>query len=639
MMAFTQGPPRQNSPSPRGPPPANPLPQGEGEQTGEFLVAVARSPGLEILGLNTPLHPGGEQCQNYRRQIVERHLRTDQPADRLTLAGAAADVQVVAFDHLFALLDLGGKQADVGDVMLCAGVMATGEVDVHRPIDGDARIQPIDQFRGVAFCIARRELAAGVAGAGDQPAAQRRGTPIQPKRRDCRQSVVERLVGNVADDQVLPDGQPQRAGTEALGDHGKAAHVPGRQPRHRDDNADIVQAWLLLGMHADVAVLVLLRARRDGGRIDAEQRRTKYLLRRFQEPRHTPAIEHVFQPRLGAVGAVTLGDEHAHDRGGNARCLLGRNDHIGGARKVAVTGDAAEPQAVIDAGGDTEPVRHLHRAECDVVGVFQHRDASAAVERDVEFPRQAVKLAMVQDEVMQRACMRACVDQLLRVDPRRRAAGDVADIVSTGAARGQPDVRQAHQHLGRLVRSDFPNLQVGARGDVGIAAAEVLGDRRHAAELMRVQNAARHAQPAHVGVLRRRRHRTGRRTCVRKMSVPLGNRGSAAIAAISSNRSSGCFLRFASSSAVSLPPAATVRSCAARCGSAGSAGLCDRRERLTGDRAARLHARHEALQVLLLVGRERRVGGVRHGRCRLTNAWPGQRRSRPPAPRPVCAHR
>ena len=29
------------------------------------------------------------------------------------------------------------------------------------------------------------------------------------------------------------------------------------------------------------------------------------------------AVEHIFQPRLGSVGAVSLGDEDAHDRIGD----------------------------------------------------------------------------------------------------------------------------------------------------------------------------------------------------------------------------------------------------------------------------------------------------------------------------------
>ena len=37
-------------------------------------------------------------------------------------AGTAADEKVVAFDHVVALLHLGGEQADIGDVVLRTGI-------------------------------------------------------------------------------------------------------------------------------------------------------------------------------------------------------------------------------------------------------------------------------------------------------------------------------------------------------------------------------------------------------------------------------------------------------------------------------------------------------------------------------------
>ena len=357
-----------------------------------------------------------------------------------------------------------------------------------------------------------------------------------------------------------------------------------------------------------MAVLVLRRPRLYRCRIDAQQRRAEEFLHRREKARHTPAVEHVFQPRLGAVGAVALGDEHAQHSFGNARCVLRPHDDIGGMGEVAMAGDAAETQAIVNAGRNTEPVRHLHRAEGDVVGVLQHRDASAAVEGDVELARQAVELAVVQDEVMQRSCVRPRVDQLLRIDPRGRAAGDVADVVRAGTARGQADLREAHQHLGRLVRPDLADLQVGARGDVGIAAAQVLGDRRHAAELVRVQDAARDAQPAHVGVLCRCHVEQAEELAeedVRSLGkARLGSHRADLVEPIERMLLPLCFLL---------------------CGelAAGSDGavLCgamrvgrrrfDRCQRLAGDGTACLHASHEALQVLLLIRRE--CGVVAHG--------------------------
>src|SRR5205807_8293203 len=74
---------------------------------------------------------------------------------------------------------------------------------------------------------------------------------------------------------------------------------------------------------------------------------------------------------------------------------------------------------------------------------------------------------------------------LLRIDARGRIARDVADVVRAGAARGQPRLGDSLEHGERALRRDLPDLQVGARGDVRIAAAELLGDRseEHTSEL------------------------------------------------------------------------------------------------------------------------------------------------------------
>ena len=51
---------------------------------------------------------------------------------------------------------------------------------------------------------------------------------------------------------------------------------------------------------------------------------------------------------------------------------------------------------------------------------------------------------------------------------------------------------------------DLADLQIGARGDVGVAAAISLGEIGDARELRGLENAVRHPQPAHVGILVRR---------------------------------------------------------------------------------------------------------------------------------------
>ena len=57
---------------------------------------------------------------------------------------------------------------------------------------------------------------------------------------------------------------------------------------------------------------------------------------------------------------------------------------------------------------------------------------------------------------------------------------------------------------GALRRRDLPQLQIGPRGDVGVTAGQIVGDRGDAAQLVRADDAAGNAQPAHERVLRRR---------------------------------------------------------------------------------------------------------------------------------------
>ena len=102
------------------------------------------------------------------------------------------------------------------------------------------------------------------------------------------------------------------------------------------------------------------------------------------------------------------------------------------------------------------------------------------------------------------ARIRPRVDQLLRIDAGGRRAGDVADVVGAGAARPEAEVLDALDHLDRVLRLDLADLQVGARRHMRVRPAAALGEIGDAGELPVLQDAVRDAQPAHVGVLRRR---------------------------------------------------------------------------------------------------------------------------------------
>jgi hypothetical protein len=55
-----------------------------------------------------------------------------------------------------------------------------------------------------------------------------------------------------------------------------------------------------------------------------------------------------------------------------------------------------------------------------------------------------------------------------------------------------------------MLRRDFPNLQIRPRGDVAEWPAQFFGEIGEARKLPVLEDAVRNAQPAHVGILRRR---------------------------------------------------------------------------------------------------------------------------------------
>src|SRR4051812_8542561 len=85
----------------------------------------------------------------------------------------AACEQVIAFDGVVAVAgrNLCSDQADVADIMLRAGMVATCEMNVERRVDVHARLAPVADFGSMALRIGSGELAAGVAGARNQPGA------------------------------------------------------------------------------------------------------------------------------------------------------------------------------------------------------------------------------------------------------------------------------------------------------------------------------------------------------------------------------------------------------------------------------------------------------------------------------------
>ena len=110
------------------------------------------------------------------RRVLGLHVLVELARERRVRAEAAADQDVIAVDRVAVLVDRDARrdQADVADVVLRAGMMAAGEMDVDRRVERDARLAPRGDLLGVLLGVGGREAAAGRAGAGDEPGADRR---------------------------------------------------------------------------------------------------------------------------------------------------------------------------------------------------------------------------------------------------------------------------------------------------------------------------------------------------------------------------------------------------------------------------------------------------------------------------------
>ena len=134
----------------------------------------------------------------------------------------------------------------------------------------------------------------------------------------------------------------------------------------------------------------------------ARKRCGKSLLGRGEECLTPKAVEDVFQTCTFTIGAVALVDEHAYHRQRYRHTLLGLKCHAKVSRKVAVSGDATHRDAKVNTFWQALARGHPHRAEANVVCILERRDRPAAVESNVELPRQPVELAVVQDRMVQR---------------------------------------------------------------------------------------------------------------------------------------------------------------------------------------------------------------------------------------------
>src|SRR5581483_7243905 len=129
---------------------------------------------------------GLEQLFDGLRRLLRLEVAINLLSDFGVGTEAAARKQMVAFNSIIVVAErnLGGEEADIADVMLGAGVVAAGQMNIQWRVDLDPLIAPVADRGGVSLGVGSRKLAAGIARACDQSGPNLRCLGRKPDRVD-----------------------------------------------------------------------------------------------------------------------------------------------------------------------------------------------------------------------------------------------------------------------------------------------------------------------------------------------------------------------------------------------------------------------------------------------------------------------
>jgi len=291
-----------------------------------------------------------EELLNEGRNFGEGDAFVDFAGDGLGVIDAATENDVVSFDFFArGKLDGGGHHADVTDVVLGAGVMAAGEVDVEGLVKGDFFVEVVGEEDRLAFGVGGGVFAAGVAGAGDESSGDGGGGVGESGGFDRGLGVGEFFVRDVWDDEVLPGGEADLAGAKLFGEVGDGHHGVDGHTTDGNDDAEVVAAVVLL-VGAEVAMFDLGPGLGAEGFVEVAKRESQFLLNFFEELGSAPVVDEILKAGFLTIGAVAVFDEDAEDGGGEGGGFAGGNEEAGVGGELFVTGDAAELDAEVDSG-------------------------------------------------------------------------------------------------------------------------------------------------------------------------------------------------------------------------------------------------------------------------------------------------
>src|SRR5581483_1750989 len=401
------------------------------------------------------------------------------------------------------------------------GIEAAADLDVQAA-NRFIELVPLGQKPGAEFAgkAARRrdaELAGISAGAGDN-VDDGSGSRLRELGR-LQVSIELRQVGfaDPAEDDILLDGGTHGFLGVAPRDVGHDTELIGSDiaERQRDGDGDVAGLLLLVDVGTAPAIEIEV-----GGAGDLQQRgRLARLfavagnvleifgparlglqdLAFFQsetgEFREPDLLDDKLQPGGVAVLLLAEAGEDAADGLGERQQLLLR-DEIGhqlgllrhGAKAAAdIEGKAA--LTVLDLGD-----------EPDIVDVCQRASLfGAAGKRNLELAAELLGVGVADQMPGERMGVGRHIEGFGAADAGDGAAGDVAETVAAGFARGDSDGSETPHDGGRVFDVDEVELDILARGDVGDSIGVFLGQFGECFELGAVQATVRNLDALHTG--------------------------------------------------------------------------------------------------------------------------------------------
>ena len=285
------------------------------------------------------------------------------------------------------------------------------------------------------------------------------------------------LLRDARDDEVLL-ARDRDVAAVRLRQLGDADHLVARDEAEVDRDADRCKA-VALGLDAEVVGERTGRLERVVG-----QRVAEAALELGAHPVGAVVVDHELHPRLharDAVAEVLL--PGVEERAEHGQRLVGADEDAEVARESRHRGEAA-------AGGDGEARLAVAQDadERDAVDLGRVAAVRARGDRDLVLARQVRVVGVAVEELGGLLEDRRRVEELVVGEPGERAAGDVANGVAARARGREAGRLERGEHLRQRRQLEVVELDVLARRELALAAAEAvrdLADRRSCAGVTR----------------------------------------------------------------------------------------------------------------------------------------------------------